>query len=161
MSRSRRLRIPMAFSGVRPLCAAVAVCGLLGLAASAAAFDCNVNGVPDEDDIAAGSSTDCAGNGIPDACEVFPLQFEARSLAFGSTPIALAAAEGSGVAFLAAASLDAGSVTVYGDPGDATLRERRALGPGPRGEGLAALGEQMGAFDLGDVGQADHCSTSR
>ena len=30
--------------------------------------DCNGNGIPDEDDIAAGA-TDCNGNGVPDVCE--------------------------------------------------------------------------------------------
>jgi len=31
--------------------------------------DCNGNGVPDESDIAAGTSLDLNGNGIPDVCE--------------------------------------------------------------------------------------------
>ena len=31
--------------------------------------DCNANGIPDEDDIADGSSQDLDGNGIPDECE--------------------------------------------------------------------------------------------
>ena len=31
--------------------------------------DCNDNGVPDEQDIAAGTSPDCNGNGVPDECE--------------------------------------------------------------------------------------------
>lgn len=30
--------------------------------------DCNVNGIPDEDDIAGGTSEDCDGNGVPDEC---------------------------------------------------------------------------------------------
>jgi hypothetical protein len=33
------------------------------------ANDCNVNGVPDECDIADGTSEDCSNNGIPDECE--------------------------------------------------------------------------------------------
>jgi hypothetical protein len=32
--------------------------------------DCNGNGVPDAEDIAAGASTDCDGNGVPDECQV-------------------------------------------------------------------------------------------
>jgi hypothetical protein len=32
--------------------------------------DCNSNGVPDDQDIAAGTSRDCNGNGIPDECEI-------------------------------------------------------------------------------------------
>jgi hypothetical protein len=31
--------------------------------------DCNGNGVPDDDDIAGGTSLDCNGNGIPDSCD--------------------------------------------------------------------------------------------
>jgi len=31
--------------------------------------DCNDNGTPDEDDLAAGTSEDCNGNGIPDECD--------------------------------------------------------------------------------------------
>jgi hypothetical protein len=32
--------------------------------------DCNVNGIPDADDIAAGSSLDCNINGVPDECDI-------------------------------------------------------------------------------------------
>lgn len=32
--------------------------------------DCNGNGVPDADDIAAGTSRDCNGNGVPDECDI-------------------------------------------------------------------------------------------
>jgi hypothetical protein len=31
--------------------------------------DCNDNGIPDDQDIAAGTSADCSGNGVPDECE--------------------------------------------------------------------------------------------
>jgi hypothetical protein len=31
--------------------------------------DCNGNGVPDDEDIAAGTSADCNGNGVPDSCD--------------------------------------------------------------------------------------------
>jgi len=34
-------------------------------------IDCNQNGVPDDDDIASGTSQDGNGNGIPDECEEF------------------------------------------------------------------------------------------
>jgi hypothetical protein len=46
---------------------------LLGIAASACEQqqDCNTNGVPDECDVAAGTSEDCDSNGIPDECESF------------------------------------------------------------------------------------------
>ncbi len=39
-----------------------------GVVDAAAAIDCNRNGRPDEQDIAAGAS-DCTGNGVPDECE--------------------------------------------------------------------------------------------
>ncbi len=32
--------------------------------------DCNGNGIPDEDEIAAGTTGDCDGDGIPDECEI-------------------------------------------------------------------------------------------
>lgn len=32
--------------------------------------DCNDNGIPDADEIIAGTSLDCNGNGIPDACDI-------------------------------------------------------------------------------------------
>ena len=35
------------------------------------ATDCNGNGLPDSQDIAAATSTDCNGNAVPDSCEVF------------------------------------------------------------------------------------------
>ena len=38
--------------------------------------DCNGNGIPDECDLASGTSADCNGNNIPDGCEI----------AAGSTP---------------------------------------------------------------------------
>ncbi|MFQ5653445.1 MAG: hypothetical protein ACE5GW_01780, partial [Planctomycetota bacterium] len=37
--------------------------------ASGTSPDCNANGVPDECDIASGTSPDANGNGIPDECE--------------------------------------------------------------------------------------------
>jgi len=33
-------------------------------------FDCNENGIPDHEDIAAGTSSDCNDNGRPDECEI-------------------------------------------------------------------------------------------
>lgn len=38
------------------------------------AADCNVNGVPDAEEIASGAVDDCNGNGIPDRCETVPLE---------------------------------------------------------------------------------------
>lgn len=35
--------------------------------------DCNLNGVPDDEDIAGGVSTDCNDDGIPDECQLFYL----------------------------------------------------------------------------------------
>ncbi|MDB2577182.1 FG-GAP-like repeat-containing protein, partial [Planctomycetota bacterium] len=32
--------------------------------------DCNLNGIPDDEDLAAGTSLDCNTNGIPDECEI-------------------------------------------------------------------------------------------
>ncbi|MHC5109614.1 MAG: hypothetical protein ACYTHJ_07025 [Planctomycetota bacterium] len=37
---------------------------------AASTCDCNGNGVPDIDDIAAGTSPDCDGNAVPDECEI-------------------------------------------------------------------------------------------
>ena len=34
--------------------------------------DCNLNGVPDGDDISGGNSVDCDGDGIPDECGFDP-----------------------------------------------------------------------------------------
>ena len=39
------------------------------LDAAAAIGDCNLNGIPDEQEIAGGTSNDCNDNGIPDECE--------------------------------------------------------------------------------------------
>lgn len=33
-------------------------------------FDCNRNGIPDEDEIAGGLTPDCNGNGVPDECDI-------------------------------------------------------------------------------------------
>lgn len=44
--------------------------GCVGEAAVAESSDCNGNGIPDEDDIAAGISPDCNGNYVPDECDV-------------------------------------------------------------------------------------------
>lgn len=33
-------------------------------------YDCNQNGIPDDQDIAEGTSEDCNGNGVPDECDV-------------------------------------------------------------------------------------------
>ena len=35
-----------------------------------ASGDCNGNGIPDDDDVASGTSADCNGNGVPDECDV-------------------------------------------------------------------------------------------
>lgn len=39
-------------------------------AVTTASFDCNGNGLPDQDDINSGASLDCNGNCIPDECEI-------------------------------------------------------------------------------------------
>jgi hypothetical protein len=41
--------------------------------AAGTSLDCNTNGIPDECDIADGTSEDCNSNGIPDSCEFGPL----------------------------------------------------------------------------------------
>ena len=43
---------------------------------AAGAPDCNGNGIPDECDVASGTSVDCNGNGVPDECESVPLHFD-------------------------------------------------------------------------------------
>jgi hypothetical protein len=55
-------------------------------AASAAAADCNQNGVSDAEDIARGASVDCDGNGLPDECDVAPLDLELRPLIYHQFP---------------------------------------------------------------------------
>ncbi len=49
----------------------VGVVVVAGLADCAYAQDCNGNGVPDDCDIADGTSEDCNVNGVPDECEDF------------------------------------------------------------------------------------------
>ncbi|MHC4947641.1 MAG: S8 family serine peptidase [Planctomycetota bacterium] len=47
--------------------------GLLRAAAAvseAAGPDCNANGIPDDEDLAAGTSADCNGNAVPDECDI-------------------------------------------------------------------------------------------
>ncbi|MCK4659006.1 MAG: hypothetical protein KAV82_05740 [Phycisphaerae bacterium] len=40
-----------------------------GTAVTIVSEDCNTNGIPDDDDVAAGTSEDCNDDGIPDECE--------------------------------------------------------------------------------------------
>ena len=49
----------------------VGVVVVAGLADCAYAQDCNGNGIPDQEDIANGTSADCNDNGVPDECEDF------------------------------------------------------------------------------------------
>ena len=44
------------------------------------AEDCNRNGVEDELDIAAETSSDCDSDGVPDECQLFPVDFSSREL---------------------------------------------------------------------------------
>ncbi len=44
------------------------------------AADCNLNGVEDDDDIAAATSADCNEDGIPDECQGTPIAYRAKSL---------------------------------------------------------------------------------
>ncbi len=63
-ARTRLLRT------VRPVGALMNIVRTGGVVdAGAAVWDCNTNGVPDEQDIASGSSSDCNGNLLPDECE--------------------------------------------------------------------------------------------
>ncbi len=50
---------------------AASVVVVAGLADCAYAQDCNGNGIPDDEDIANGTSEDCNDNGVPDECEDF------------------------------------------------------------------------------------------
>ena len=66
---------------------------LLGSASTWAA-DCNLNGTPDDQDIAAGTSDDCDGNGVPDECELWTqgeklLASDASSGALFGTSVAI------------------------------------------------------------------------
>lgn len=52
---------------------------VLGVAvARQATGDCNSNGIPDDCDIAGGTSTDCNGNGLPDECDFDDLDCNAN-----------------------------------------------------------------------------------
>ena len=48
----------------------VAIAATLGFAFPAWAQDCNLNGVPDDQEIRLFMTADCDGNGIPDECEL-------------------------------------------------------------------------------------------
>jgi hypothetical protein len=47
-------------------------------------LDCNTNGVPDDQDIALGTSHDCDTNGVPDECEDVGQVVDAGVLAVGT-----------------------------------------------------------------------------
>jgi hypothetical protein len=50
--------------------------------------DCNLNGVPDSEDIANGTSTDCNGNGMPDECEGHTVIYcTAKTNSLGCVPV--------------------------------------------------------------------------
>jgi len=60
-------RVAITYAGQEPDCNGNSVpddCDIAGGTSS----DCNANGVPDECDIASGGSEDCNGNGVPDEC---------------------------------------------------------------------------------------------
>ncbi len=58
------------FKTVRPVPALEGMVATGGVIhAGAAVWDCNTNGVLDEEDIASGESSDCNGNQLPDECE--------------------------------------------------------------------------------------------
>jgi formylglycine-generating enzyme required for sulfatase activity len=86
--------------GSRPsLFSSVAVASLAFATASAAAFgsgsgDCNVNGIPDAAEIAAGLVEDCNGNGLPDPCEYAGVSAEGETGPFGDgSPLVVAVAD--------------------------------------------------------------------
>ncbi len=64
-----------------------------GGAAHAREADCNVNGIPDAAEIAAGLADDCNGNGIPDPCEYAGVALEAEQDGFGNGTALLATFE--------------------------------------------------------------------
>ncbi|HVP11040.1 MAG TPA: hypothetical protein VMV94_07615, partial [Phycisphaerae bacterium] len=51
-------------------CGPAVISSVAVLTVSTGLCDCNNNGVPDEEDIAGGTSQDCNGNGIPDECDL-------------------------------------------------------------------------------------------
>jgi hypothetical protein len=51
-------------------CGAPAVTDAATLAVAVGQCDCNNNGIPDAEDIAAGTSRDCNANGVPDECDI-------------------------------------------------------------------------------------------
>ncbi len=56
-------------AAVRPVESLIGITVTGGVVNAAKVGDCNINGIPDDLDIASGASEDCTGNGIPDECE--------------------------------------------------------------------------------------------
>ena len=56
-------------AAVRPVESLIGITVTGGVVNAAKVGDCNTNGIPDDLDIAGGTSEDCTGNGIPDECE--------------------------------------------------------------------------------------------
>ncbi len=82
--------------------------------------DCNLNGIPDRDDLSSGTSADCNANSIPDECERFRSAVGGESLPLGAqgTPrgVALGDFNGDGLTDLAVADdlpPDASNVALF------------------------------------------------
>jgi len=108
---------------------------LVLLATSAeGAEDCNRNGIPDEEEVAA-KGTDCNGNGIPDGCDVLPqsLDFASTSYSTGDSPRSPAAGDldGDGDADVIIVNLGSDSISVFHNQGAGILAAPVDLTTGP------------------------------
>jgi FG-GAP-like repeat len=107
---------------------------------SAHALDCNLNGVDDAADIAAGAASDCNANGALDVCDLFPLALVESRVAAGSTPgpIVAGALNDDATTDLAVANQGAGTVTILTGAGDGTFTTAGTIPVGSQPEALAA-----------------------
>ncbi len=90
------------------------------------ASDCNLNAVPDECDIALGTSSDCNNNAIPDECGIGILRFlETESIDLGTPSSGIAAGDLNldGHVDLVIASIVKESISILFNHGDGTFAD--------------------------------------
>lgn len=125
---------------------------LLILTPGTTAQDCNNNGVPDAEDIAAGISGDCDGNGVPDDCDVNGVWNLAPgdSVDVGAAPYALATGDfdGNGTLDLAVPNSGSDTISVLSNDGAGGFTSMATLA-------TAALPRGLVAADLDADGDID------